>query len=180
MTTLLNSLRRREKKKKKEENHSFTKKREKGFFHLVENLWALGIHQETKKRGKSTQNQKGQNWFCIKLYIIISFFLCKNYEIQICIFIKIIVQNLAKIFQCKQNCFTKIKLLYQKFPLCKISNSKVLSVDILISCIISQNHKRRQLLLNKLRLGSSLLRNSLIVPKQTVVCQASVLTHGIM
>ena len=78
--------------RQREDNTPSTRrKRETGCSHLVENPWALGIHQETKKRGKFTQDQKGQNWFCIKLTLFFFSLAQKINKIKMYIFNKIIV-----------------------------------------------------------------------------------------
>ena len=130
-----------------------TNNQRKGEFHishLVENPWALGIHQETRKSRKSTQKQKGQKLVQQKIYIIIfaqsleklkPAYLTKSlYKIQL----KYVRVN--EIVTPKQrNYCTKISVM-QNFQI----QSLICSDLYTHCCIISQNHKRRQLLLNKL------------------------------
>ena len=159
------------------------KKRNRLFSTVGESLGIRNSSGNQEKR-KIDSGPKRTKLVLYKTYIV--FFLSctetKLNKIKIRIFNKIIVQNSVKIGLCKQNCFTKNKFIVPKISITQNFKFKSFICGYLDihCCIISQNHKRRQLLLYKLRLGSSLLRNSLIVPRQTVACQTSVLTHGIM
>ena len=87
------------------DNHPVTRKqgenRQKHFSHLVENPWALGIHQETKERGKINSEPKRTKLVLYKFYINFVVLHKIAQKLNTCVFQASIVQIQLEIFQYK-------------------------------------------------------------------------------
>ena len=90
---------------------------------MVENPEALGFHQKEKSTPRFKRKQEHQNWFCIKLYIIL-------------------VPNFASFFfLCGFRNVTSKKPYFKSRKLLQISVTKFRIIDVILMCL--------EILLNK-------------------------------